>query len=113
MTRRNEKCPCGSGKKYKNCCMQADLEREKFQPKTDRPYEENPNVKTPTWVIFIAAAALLAILCGVLWLFDLGRLAGTVFGVGMLILIFYAAFRNVPTLRDKAGDGGNIDFGNR
>lgn len=93
--------------------MQADLEREKFQPKTDRPYEENPNVKTPTWVIFIAAAALLAILCGVLWLFDLGRLAGTVFGVGMLILIFYAAFRNVPTLRDKAGDGGNIDFGNR
>jgi len=26
---RNDPCPCGSGKKYKNCCMQKDLERER------------------------------------------------------------------------------------
>lgn len=23
---RNDKCPCGSGKKYKNCCMEADAQ---------------------------------------------------------------------------------------
>lgn len=22
---RNDKCPCGSGKKYKNCCMDIDM----------------------------------------------------------------------------------------
>ena len=27
---RNDPCPCGSGKKYKNCCMQKDLERERM-----------------------------------------------------------------------------------
>lgn len=26
---RNDPCPCGSGKKYKNCCMQKDLEKER------------------------------------------------------------------------------------
>lgn len=25
---RNDECPCGSGKKYKNCCMKKDLENE-------------------------------------------------------------------------------------
>lgn len=25
---RNDPCPCGSGKKYKNCCMKKDLEKE-------------------------------------------------------------------------------------
>jgi len=27
---RNDPCPCGSGKKYKNCCMQKDLEAERM-----------------------------------------------------------------------------------
>ena len=26
---RNDPCPCGSGKKYKNCCMKKDMERER------------------------------------------------------------------------------------
>lgn len=26
---RNDPCPCGSGKKYKNCCMKKDMEAEK------------------------------------------------------------------------------------
>ena len=25
MPSRNDKCPCGSGKKYKNCCMDIDM----------------------------------------------------------------------------------------
>ena len=24
---RNEECPCGSGKKYKKCCLDKDLQR--------------------------------------------------------------------------------------
>ena len=31
MTARNEKCPCGSGKKYKRCCMEQD-EQKKAKP---------------------------------------------------------------------------------
>ena len=26
---RNDKCPCGSGKKYKNCCLKVNTEVEK------------------------------------------------------------------------------------
>jgi uncharacterized protein YchJ len=34
---RNEPCPCGSGKKYKKCCMGKDKEQEKQQQRTKRP----------------------------------------------------------------------------
>lgn len=42
---RNDPCPCGSGKKYKNCCMGGGLPKKKLaatwinQPK---PVEEKP-----------------------------------------------------------------------
>jgi hypothetical protein len=50
----------------------------------------------------------------ILWLvFDLKAVAGTIWGVGVLILIVYGAFRNEPPLRKVPGDAGNIDFGNR
>ena len=26
---RNDKCPCGSGKKYKQCCLPKEIERER------------------------------------------------------------------------------------
>ena len=26
---RNNKCPCGSGKKYKHCCLPKEIERDK------------------------------------------------------------------------------------
>ena len=112
MTRRNDKCPCGSGKKYKNCCMQADQEKARLVPPTDRPFEERTDLKVATWVIFVVATAVLGVISGVLWFLDYVRIAGTVFGIGMFLLLVYVAFRNVPTLRKQAGDGGNIDFGN-
>ena len=31
-TNRNEPCPCGSGKKYKNCCEQKDLKTGESTP---------------------------------------------------------------------------------
>ncbi len=113
MTKRNEKCPCGSGKKYKFCCMQADLEKAKFNSPSGRPFEESPANAVPTWKIFIAATIALTAVSGIVWFAGFPRIAGAVFGVGMILLVFFAAFRNVPTIRKKTGDGGNIDFGTR
>jgi hypothetical protein len=36
---RNDPCPCGSGKKYKRCCLAADEEREATRPETNPPVE--------------------------------------------------------------------------
>ena len=69
--------------------MRADQEKARLAPPTDRPFEERTDLK----VAYV-------------------RIAGTVFGIGMFLLLFYVAFRNVPTLRKQSGDGGNIDFGN-
>ena len=119
-TGRNQKCPCGSGKKYKHCCLQKDLEaakiKEIFKDKesNDAPFEENPAPKVATWKIFAIATAILgAIGLIIAFLLDMPRLGGSVFGVGMLILVFFCAFRNMPTVRKRPGDAGNIDFGNR
>jgi hypothetical protein len=36
MVGRNEPCPCGSGKKYKKCCLRKDLEAERLQGEAER-----------------------------------------------------------------------------
>ena len=45
---RNEKCPCGSGKKYKHCCYEKDQERLRHSSevagKTQEELEMDPNV---------------------------------------------------------------------
>ena len=113
---RNERCHCGSGKKYKNCCMQKDLEAEKAKEEADLEpvYEENPAPRTATWKIFVAVTLALTVIALVLWLaLAMPRAAGAVWGCGMLVLVVYAAFRNEPTGRKDPGDAGNIDFGNR
>lgn len=134
--RRNEKCHCGSGKKYKNCCLQKDLDaaREAEQEQRrkaalakeskDNPdlkldengeviFEENPASGMPTWKVAVLGLALLGALFLIFHLSDYTRLGGSIFGVGALILLVYCAFRNVPTVRSETGNGGNIDFGNR
>lgn len=118
MTKRNDTCPCGSGKKYKNCCLlnKLEAERQKVAPNAviyDTPEEETvPGIAT--WKIVLAVTAILGIISLlVAFVIDAPRAAGSIFGCGMLILIVYAAFRNVPSVRRRPGDAGNIDFGNR
>ena len=118
MTKRNDKCPCGSGKKYKLCCLQKDLEAEHQKAATPQEvpefYEENPNIGFPTWKIFLIGTAILGLIGLIIsFAFDMPRAGGSIFGCGMLILIVYSAFRNVPTLRKQPGNAGNIDFGNQ
>ena len=111
---RNEKCPCGSGKKYKNCCLQKDLEAQKHQEPVEEPFEENPVPGFATWKLFLIITAILgAIALFIAFVLDFPRAAGSFFGCGMLVLIVYSAFRNEPTVRKNPGDAGNIDFGNR
>ena len=110
---RNARCPCGSGKKYKNCCLQKDLEEARVAEQSV-PYEENPAPAIPTAKIFGIGLGILA-LVALVFAFPLGlRGVGVaIFVLGVVWLLLYCAFRNPPTVRKRTGDGGNIDFGNR
>lgn len=48
---RNDPCPCGSGKKYKNCCMQKDKGPKKFSAKviSSGPKNTLPNLMERTF----------------------------------------------------------------
>ena len=43
---RNDRCPCGSGKKYKKCCLQKESQNKQIQVKVIRPTSQNPN-----WIV--------------------------------------------------------------
>jgi len=49
---RNEPCPCGSGKKYKQCCLSKD---EAAASARARDYEALPKTKTPHPADWLAA----------------------------------------------------------
>lgn len=69
--------------------------------------------KISTLKLFIIVTAILAAVAILLMILGYAKIAGSVFGTGMLILIIFSAFRNPPSLRKDPGHGGNIDFGNR
>lgn len=92
------------------------MQNEKAVTDSIKPeqYEENPDIKFPTWKIFLIGTAILGVIGLLLaFVFDLPRAGGATFGCGMIILIMFTAFRNVPTVRKRPGDGANLDFGNR
>ncbi len=114
---RNAKCPCGSGKKYKHCCLEKDREAAKMAELakiSDAVEEEEvrPQHKHATWKVFLLFTGVLGAISLILLAFGLTQVAGAVFGCGMLCLIVYSAFRDVPPARKHPGNGGNIDFGN-
>ena len=41
-SKRNDPCPCGSGKKYKHCCRKADLARERAEKAEQQAALRNP-----------------------------------------------------------------------
>lgn len=51
---RNEPCPCGSGKKYKNCCISAPTVKKKFKAtllsgKKETPVHTGPDLMQRTF----------------------------------------------------------------
>ena len=101
-TKRNDPCPCGSGKKYKNCHIGVPLETD----------GNTVRVQTPTWKLFTVGAVVLVIVAVVLWLLDLSRIAQITVGMGLLALIMWAAFRRPPPSQGKTkGDAAGINFG--
>jgi hypothetical protein len=58
-TGRNDPCPCGSGKKYKRCCMEADLHpaRASHPSPVSPPDPRRPGVTLST---FLCAAEVVA-----------------------------------------------------
>ena len=91
---RNDPCPCGSGKKYKKCCLAREADRI-----------------TPRSRLLAVLATLLVILTVVAWTVigaDAGKVVG---GVGVLALGAYLLFSNPPPARG-GGDPSAIRFGN-
>lgn len=112
-TQRNAKCPCGSGKKYKHCCMQRDLERARRE-ETRGGYEEGVAPRFATWKIFVLGFVAIVALVAILgFVFDWPEVGGTVGCIGLLVLILYCAFRNEPTVRRVSGDSGTIGIEKR
>ena len=91
---RNAPCPCGSGKKYKNCCLEGK--------------SANARKGQNTFLgVAIAVVVLVALGAGAQW----GIKSGVTFGLFGLVLIgIYLATRNPPSSRGRGG-AGNINFG--
>lgn len=46
--RANDKCPCGSGEKYKDCCMEDDdLDRQRMEKRNSRASRFRPKEEPP------------------------------------------------------------------
>ncbi len=92
--RRNDPCPCGSGKKYKSCCAGA-------APPADR--------KRTTVAVGIAAAGLV-VAGGVLAVAG-ATAAKLTAGVALLLALGYWFLFDPPSSR-TGNDSAGINFGN-
>lgn len=90
---RNDPCPCGSGKKYKKCCLSRD---------------QGPPRKLQQRAL-ILGAALLAIAV-VLWIFVGPVLGKLVAGAAVIAVIAYLVFGDPPSSTGQ-GNPGAIRFG--
>ena len=93
-TGRNESCPCGSGKKYKNCCLGGDgIETERRQ--------------RLTWIA-VAIVAGLAILSGVIFSQGMGI---TVAALGLAAIGAWLWLTDKPPASGSGSDPSAINFG--
>ncbi len=95
---RNDPCPCGSGKKYKQCHLDQPFEEEVEQAKAD--------MRLP--MILTAIALVLSIAVGVSK--DPG--SGAIVMVACLLGIGgFMVLRKPPGPNEHGGDPGGINFG--
>jgi hypothetical protein len=94
---RNEPCPCGSGKKYKHCCLQKEVHRAGF--------DKNVGI--------LMAAAALVVSIAVVFIRDStqdGVLAGL--SAGLIVGLYFTVFKPPPG-RGGKGDAAGISFGRK
>lgn len=93
-TGRNDPCPCGSGKKYKQCCL-----------KTGDPKEK---ARRRLFLILAAVVLAAAVACGMLVSRDVGILVGGVGLAGVAVALWLSA---PPPKSSGGADPGAINFG--
>lgn len=90
---RNAPCPCGSGKKHKNCCMRARAEAKR-------------DLSVPLGIVALGVVG--GIGTAVATEFKFGVLAAA---ASVLVAIAVTAFRDPPEAKDDEGKGASINFG--
>ena len=105
---RNDPCPCGSGKKYKQCHLQSDLATKVTRTEDGEIHGGTSKNNTVVWTI-AGIISLTGIVLAVLGHFDWG--IGV--GVGGLILLgVWLLIRDPPPPNKDAQDPSGINFGN-
>ena len=99
---RNAPCPCGSGKKYKHCCLASDLQ------KNGATVAEIDNSKK---IPVIAVIAVLASV-GATYAEDLA-MGLTVAAASVIVGWGYLTFSNPPPPKEDAGNPAGLDFGRK
>ncbi len=106
---RNDPCHCGSGKKYKRCHMEADLQAQRQAsghveaPPTPQRQRNNTILKVLAVLIVLTAIVLFA-MSYVNW--------SLAIGIGGLILLGgYALVRDPPPPNKDSSDPSGINFG--
>jgi hypothetical protein len=93
-TARNEPCPCGSGKKYKHCHLNAD---------------SSTGIQ---WRLGPLALAVVGIVAGVVLLFTHGSaIGGPVIAGGIFLPIAWAVFADPPSVKGNSDDAAAMKFG--
>ncbi len=104
---RNAPCPCGSGEKYKRCCLQKDEQESRLEAPPP-PIEEPSLPKIPLY-LSLGFVVLFALLFG----FWKGIGTGLILGAaGLLGMLIYWGIRGAPAPRE-GGDPAGLSFGTK
>ena len=91
---RNAPCPCGSGKKYKVCCLNASATQ-------DRRFQR-----------IMSITVILSIVAGIIVAFNFTPKNGILTTLGILIVVFLIVTLTKPPPSRGKGGGDQINFGN-
>ena len=104
---RNALCPCGSGKKYKYCCIGQPLPGEEGSPAAQR--EASSDQKK--WIAYCAVSGIIVAVAASMWRDTYTGLV--VAAAWTLASIAFLIFRNPPPPNDNPGNPAGLDFGRR
>ena len=104
---RNAPCPCGSGKKYKNCCLGMPLPGEEGSVEA----KEAVTRDTKKWAIYCSVSGLFVSIGAGFWRDTYTALV--VAAAWFLASIAFLIFRNPPPPNENPGNPAGLDFGRK